>query len=115
MQDVGLTAGHKVAADSPMTAPPPCHSDRGAAAPLLRTEDLTIRFGGLIALNAVNVELRREEIRAVIGPNGAGKSTFFNCVTGVMRPTSGRILFDGDEITGLPPDRISPEGIARSH
>src|SRR5206468_6751929 len=81
-------------------------------APILRTEDLTVRFGGLTALNQVNFELAREEIRAVIGPNGAGKSTFFNCLTGVLRPSSGRILFDGGEITGLSSDRISHRGIA---
>ena len=87
----------------------------GEAAPVLRTEGLTIRFGGLTALDNVNFEVRREEIRAIIGPNGAGKSTFFNCLTGVLRPTSGRILFDGDEITGLPPNLISRKGIARSY
>jgi branched-chain amino acid transport system ATP-binding protein len=86
-----------------------------AAAPLLRTEDLGIRFGGLAALNSVNFEVPRGEIRAVIGPNGAGKSTFFNCLTGVLRPSSGRILFNGEEITGLSPDRISRKGIARSY
>ena len=86
-----------------------------AAAPILRTEALTVRFGGLLALNGVNFEVRRGEIRALIGPNGAGKSTFFNCLTGVQRPTSGRITFDGEEITGLPPDRISQKGIARSY
>ena len=61
----------------------------GAPAPVLRTEGLTIRFGGLTALNNVNFEVGRGEIRAIIGPNGAGKSTFFNCLTGVLRPTSG--------------------------
>jgi branched-chain amino acid transport system ATP-binding protein len=76
---------------------------------------LTVRFGGLTALNQINFELAREEIRAVIGSNGAGKSTFFNCLTGVLRPSSGRILFDGGEITGLSPDRISHRGIARSY
>lgn len=86
-----------------------------AAAPVLRTEALTVRFGGLLALNGVNFEVRRGEIRALIGPNGAGKSTFFNCLTGVQRPTSGRIIFDGQDITGLPPDRISQKGIARSY
>jgi branched-chain amino acid transport system ATP-binding protein len=86
-----------------------------SAAPLLRTEDLGIRFGGLAALNGVNFEVRRGEIRAVIGPNGAGKSTFFNCLTGVLRPSSGRIIFNGDDITGLSPDRISRKGIARSY
>jgi branched-chain amino acid transport system ATP-binding protein len=86
-----------------------------AETPILRTEDLTVRFGGLTALNQVNFELPREEIRAVIGPNGAGKSTFFNCITGVLRPSSGHILFNGGEITGLSPDRISHRGIARSY
>jgi len=86
-----------------------------AAAPLLVIEELTIRFGGLTALNRVNFAVERGEIRAVIGPNGAGKSTFFNCLTGVLRPSSGRILFDGDDVTGLSPDRISRKGIARSY
>jgi branched-chain amino acid transport system ATP-binding protein len=74
-----------------------------------------MRFGGLVALNGVSFEVGRDEIRAIIGPNGAGKSTFFNCLTGVLRPTSGRILFNGEDITGLPPDRISQKGIARSY
>ena len=86
-----------------------------AAVPILCTEDLTVRFGGLTALNQVNFTVQREEIRAIIGPNGAGKSTFFNCLTGVLRPSSGHILFDGGEITGLSPDRISHRGIARSY
>lgn len=76
---------------------------------------LTVRFGGLAALSHVNFELKRDEVRAIIGPNGAGKSTFFNCLTGVLRPTSGRIIFDGDEITGLPSNAISQKGIARSY
>ena len=85
------------------------------SAAILHTQDLTVRFGGLTALNQVNFEVRRDEIRAIIGPNGAGKSTFFNCLTGVLRPSSGRILFNGGEITGLSPDRISHKGIARSY
>jgi branched-chain amino acid transport system ATP-binding protein len=87
----------------------------GAPAPLLRTEGLAMRFGGLAALNDVNFEIPRGEVRAIIGPNGAGKSTFFNCLTGVLRPTSGRISFNGEDITGLTPDRISRKGIARSY
>jgi branched-chain amino acid transport system ATP-binding protein len=102
-----VTAEHSTGASVPAEAAPP--------ATILRTEDLTVRFGGLTALNQVNFELAREEIRAVIGPNGAGKSTFFNCLTGVLRPSSGRILFDGGDITGLSPDRISHRGIARSY
>jgi branched-chain amino acid transport system ATP-binding protein len=84
-------------------------------APIVRTEGLTIRFGGLTALDNVDFEMQQGEIRAIIGPNGAGKSTFFNCLTGVLRPTSGRILFNGEDITGLPPNRISQKGIARSY
>src|SRR5258706_9069547 len=90
--------------------------DRGAVgAAILSTEGLTVRFGGLSALTNVNFEVQRDEVHAIIGPNGAGKSTFFNCLTGVLRPTSGRILFKGEEITGLPPNRISQKGIARSY
>ena len=96
-------------------SPPPPGAQGDAAEPILRTEDLTVRFGGLSALNRVNFTLRRDEIRAIIGPNGAGKSTFFNCLTGVLRPSSGHVLFNGEDITGLPPNRISQKGIARSY
>ena len=105
-----------------MTADPLLHSpspagagSEAAKAPVLRTEALTVRFGGLTALNNVNFEAKSGEIRAIIGPNGAGKSTFFNCLTGVITPTSGRILFNGQSITGLSPDQISQKGIARSY
>jgi branched-chain amino acid transport system ATP-binding protein len=86
-----------------------------SSAPILKTELLTVRFGGLAALSQVNFEVQPGEVRAVIGPNGAGKSTFFNCLTGVLRPTSGSILFNGEEITGLPSNKISQRGIARSY
>jgi branched-chain amino acid transport system ATP-binding protein len=89
--------------------------DGGGAAPILRTEGLTVRFGGLTALNNVSVAVRRGEIRAIIGPNGAGKSTFFNCLTGVIRPTAGRIFLDGHDVTGLSPDQISRKALARSY
>jgi branched-chain amino acid transport system ATP-binding protein len=89
---------------------------RGAqSAPILRIEQLSIRFGGLAALNEVSLEVQREEVRAIIGPNGAGKSTFFNCLTGVLRPSSGRVVFNGENITGLSPNKISQKGIARSY
>jgi branched-chain amino acid transport system ATP-binding protein len=86
-----------------------------APAPILKTEMLSVRFGGLAALSSVNFEVARDEVRAIIGPNGAGKSTFFNCLTGVMRPSAGRIIFNGDDITGLPSNAISQKGIARSY
>ncbi len=82
---------------------------------ILATEGLTVRFGGLTALNNVNFSVPPGEIRAIIGPNGAGKSTLFNCLTGVLRPSAGRIVFDGEDIAGLPPDRISRQGVARSY
>jgi branched-chain amino acid transport system ATP-binding protein len=109
-----------VTADPSLRSPSPSRADnradRGSGpAPLLRTENLTVRFGGLTALNGVNFEVSPGEIRAIIGPNGAGKSTFFNCLTGVIRPTSGRILFNDESISGLPPDKISRKGIARSY
>ena len=93
----------------------PASSREGSPPPVLCTEALTIRFGGLTALNDVNFSIARGEIRAIIGPNGAGKSTFFNCLTGVLRPTSGRIILNGQDVTGLSPDRISQRGIARSY
>jgi branched-chain amino acid transport system ATP-binding protein len=95
---------------SPEASAPP-----GVSGPLLRTEDLCIRFGGLNALNGINLAVQPEEIHAIIGPNGAGKSTLFNCLTGVLRPSSGRILLDGEDVTGLSSDRLSQKGIARSY
>jgi branched-chain amino acid transport system ATP-binding protein len=90
--------------------------DGAPAAPaLLKTEALTVRFGGLAALSNVSLAVPGGEIRGIIGPNGAGKSTFFNCLTGVLRPTSGRIVFSGEDITGLPPHAISRKAIARSY
>ena len=102
-------------ADLALEAPSTTAAGAGAADVVLRTESLGIRFGGLTALGSVDFAVRRGEIRAIIGPNGAGKSTFFNCLTGVLRPSSGRILFNGEDITGLSPNRISQKGIARSY
>ena len=86
-----------------------------SAEPILRVESLAKRFGGLQALGGVDLSVVRGEFRAIIGPNGAGKSTFFNCVTGVLRPTSGRILLNGADVTGLSPNLISRAGVARSY
>ena len=97
--------GGVVRRPDPGTAPPP----------ILRTEGLTVRFGGLTALNQVSLAVAPGEIRAVIGPNGAGKSTLFNCLTGVLRPTAGRIILQDQDITGLPPHAISHKGLARSY
>jgi branched-chain amino acid transport system ATP-binding protein len=105
-----------VTTDTSLDLTSPTETGRGGApVPVLRTERLTVRFGGLTALDNVDFEIPRGEVRAIIGPNGAGKSTFFNCLTGVLSPSSGRILFNGEDITGLTPDRISRKGIARSY
>jgi branched-chain amino acid transport system ATP-binding protein len=98
-----------------MAAEPVGAASTEAAAPLLATEALSVRFGGLRALSNVDFAIAPGEIRAIIGPNGAGKSTFFNCLTGVLRPTSGHIRFAGEDITGLSSDRVSQKGIARSY
>jgi branched-chain amino acid transport system ATP-binding protein len=79
--------------------------------PLLETHDLTMRFGGVVAVNGVSLSLREGELRCLIGPNGAGKSTFFKCLTGQLRPTSGHVAFRGQDITGLDPFAIARLGI----
>jgi branched-chain amino acid transport system ATP-binding protein len=82
--------------------------------PLIRTERLTKTFGALTAVNAVTLDVEGGSLHSVIGPNGAGKTTFFNLLTGQLRPTSGRIIFDGRDIAGTPPHDIAHLGIARS-
>jgi branched-chain amino acid transport system ATP-binding protein len=82
--------------------------------PLVKTEHLTKAFGALTAVNAVTLEVEEGSLHSVIGPNGAGKTTFFNLLTGQHMPTSGRIIFDGRDITGTPPHGIAHLGIARS-
>jgi branched-chain amino acid transport system ATP-binding protein len=81
----------------------------------LEVRNLSKRFGSLVALRDLSLTVEKGELRAVIGPNGAGKSTFFNCLTGVLRPSAGRIRFNGEDVTGLSPDRVSQKGIARSY
>jgi branched-chain amino acid transport system ATP-binding protein len=81
---------------------------------LLRVESVSKYFGSLVAVNDVSMTVAPGELRAVIGPNGAGKTTFFNLITGFFRPTAGRIMFDGDDITALLPARRVWRGIART-
>jgi branched-chain amino acid transport system ATP-binding protein len=82
--------------------------------PLLEVEDVTRLFGALRALGGVSFAIERQERRAIIGPNGAGKTTLFNVITGQLAPTSGRILFDGQSVTGLAPHLVARRGISRS-
>ncbi len=81
---------------------------------VLGVEHLTMPFGGLIAVSDVSFAVRPREILSIIGPNGAGKTTVFNCITGFLRPTAGRITFEGTDITGLRPDLVVKRGIART-
>lgn len=82
--------------------------------PMLKTEHLLMRFGGVIAVNDLNIVVNKGEIVALIGPNGAGKTTAFNVVTGVYQPTQGNVLLEGQSITGLTPDKITAKGVART-
>ena len=82
--------------------------------PILKVEHLNKAFGGLQATHDVNYEMENGEISAIIGPNGAGKSTFFNLLTGYHRVDSGRVLFQGKDITNWPPHKIARLGIARA-
>ena len=81
---------------------------------LLRVENVSKHFGSLVAVNDVSMTVEPGELRAVIGPNGAGKTTFFNLISGFFRPSSGRIIFDGEDITDLLPARRVWRGIART-
>jgi len=96
---VATTAGTSALADRPN---------------LLVAEAITMRFGGLVAVNAVDFTIPQGTIVSLIGPNGAGKTTFFNTITGIYKPTSGRMTFDGRVITGTDPSRITSLGIART-
>lgn len=93
-----------------MTAP---NGDRSGAAVLV-VEGVTKDFVGLRALDSVSLTLERGEILGLIGPNGSGKTTLINIVTGFLKPTAGRIWFDGVDITNWPPHKIAPLGVART-
>jgi branched-chain amino acid transport system ATP-binding protein len=90
-------------------------SDGGLAGrPLLTTQNVTKVFGGLVAVEDITFQIPERSIVSIIGPNGAGKTTFFNMLTGLYRPTYGRISFDGRNVTGRRPDLIMKDGVART-
>ncbi|MFN3491888.1 MAG: ABC transporter ATP-binding protein [Anaerolineales bacterium] len=84
-------------------------------ASVLSAINVTKQFGGLTAVNTLNLEVTENSISSVIGPNGAGKTTFFNCVTGFYTPEHGEIKFKGNRIDGLRPDQVTQMGIARTY
>jgi branched-chain amino acid transport system permease protein len=92
----------------------PQRDKRGDARALLSVQNVTRRFGGLVAVNDVSFDVPSGQILALIGPNGAGKSTTFNMITGVLRPSAGTIMFDGKRIDQLPPQAIARLGVART-
>jgi branched-chain amino acid transport system ATP-binding protein len=81
---------------------------------VLSVRDLTVRFGALTAVNQVSFDAQRGHITSVIGPNGAGKSTLFNLISGAIRPSSGSVSFNGVDVTGRAPNRLTKAGLARS-
>lgn len=83
-------------------------------APLLAVEDLSVRFGGIVALDRVSFSVRRGGICGLIGPNGAGKTTLFDCLSRLLEPDAGRIRFDGIDLRALARHRIAPAGIGRT-
>ena len=86
----------------------------GADRAILVASEVTKRFGGLVAVDAIDFEIPLRGIVSLIGPNGAGKTTFFNVIAGLYRPTSGTIVFDGHRVSNVPPHRITRLGIART-
>jgi branched-chain amino acid transport system ATP-binding protein len=82
---------------------------------ILTASNMTKRFGGLLAVDTLNVAIEEHSIHSIIGPNGAGKTTFFNCVTGFYKPEEGSILFDNHSLVGLLPDRIVQVGVSRTY
>jgi branched-chain amino acid transport system ATP-binding protein len=83
-------------------------------APILECRDLSVSFGGVRALDGVSAAVERNRITTIIGPNGAGKSTLFNVISGAIRPDGGRVLIDGDDVTGASSHRLQRAGLSRS-
>ncbi|AWK87911.1 high-affinity branched-chain amino acid ABC transporter ATP-binding protein LivG [Azospirillum thermophilum] len=97
--------------DIPLEAAP---AARRSGPPLLRVENLSREFGGLLAIGDLSFTVAAGDIHSIIGPNGAGKTTLFNLITGVYKPSGGRVLFDGAEVSGQAPYRLAARGMSRT-
>jgi branched-chain amino acid transport system ATP-binding protein len=86
----------------------------GTAGPLLSVQDLTLSFGGVTAVDGLSFAVNQGDILSVIGPNGAGKTSAFNCITGFYRPTGGKVLLGGEDITGIRPSAVAGKGVSRT-
>jgi branched-chain amino acid transport system ATP-binding protein len=100
--------------DDTTVATAPANGGRPTGPAILAATDVAKVFGGLVACNGVSFEVPLKAIVSIIGPNGAGKTTFFNMLTGLYKPTSGQIVFDGRDITAMRPDLIMGRGVART-
>jgi branched-chain amino acid transport system ATP-binding protein len=109
---VSATKEKSIVTEAARTARSGAPADKSGAT--LRTDKCTIRFGGLIAVNALDMQVHQGEIYGLIGPNGAGKTTIFNLLTGVYDPTEGEIYFQGKRIDGLRPHQIARHGVSRT-
>ncbi|HLV11532.1 MAG TPA: ATP-binding cassette domain-containing protein, partial [Trueperaceae bacterium] len=102
------------------TAPVPGAADGavpregGAGAELLRVERLSRHFGGFAAVAELSFHVEEGEVLGLVGPNGAGKTTTFNVVTGFLKPTTGRVYFRGEDVTGMPPHALARRGLVRT-
>jgi branched-chain amino acid transport system ATP-binding protein len=86
----------------------------GGAVGMIVVDDIHVRFGGIRAVDGVSMTIEPGSITGLIGPNGAGKTTLFNVIAGALKPTSGRVLLDGEDITGLPPHELFTKGLLRT-
>ena len=112
-----MDAPASFARTAPAPSPPvgqPAGAAELAARPLLETRELTIRFGGHVAVNAVSCAFRPGELTCIVGPNGAGKTTYFNLISGQLPPSAGQILLDGEDVTRLPVSHKTRRGIGRA-
>jgi branched-chain amino acid transport system ATP-binding protein len=98
----------------PLAADMHRHGDVAAGQPLLEVDSITLRFGGVTAIDDVSFDVQPQELFAIIGPNGAGKTSIFNTISQVYRPQEGEIRFEGSSIMGQRPDRIAALGISRT-